>query len=60
MPTSTQLYSQLLEYFRQYSRFKDIGHLQTLVWMVNAQHWCRLIKAEKSDGVRLRGNGENT
>ena len=36
MPTSTQLYSQLLGYFRQYSRFKDIRHLQTLAWMVSA------------------------
>jgi len=36
MSNSTHLYNQLLEFFRQYSKFKDLRHLKALAWMVSA------------------------
>ncbi|NEP20395.1 MAG: transposase [Leptolyngbya sp. SIO4C1] len=36
MSSSPQLYSQLLEYLRQYSRYQDLRHLKVLAWMVTA------------------------
>lgn len=36
MPNSTLLYTQLLGYLRQYSRYTDLRHLKALAWMVTA------------------------
>lgn len=36
MSNSTHLYNQLLKFFRQYSKFKDLRHLKALAWMVSA------------------------
>lgn len=33
---SAHLYNQLLKFFRQYSKFKDLRHLKALAWMVSA------------------------
>jgi hypothetical protein len=35
MSNSTQLYSQVLGYLRQYSTYRDLRHLKTLAWMIN-------------------------
>jgi hypothetical protein len=35
MSNSTQLYSQVLRYLRQYSTYRDLRHLKTLAWMIN-------------------------
>ncbi len=36
MSNSTQIYNQILGYFRQYSRARDLRHLKALAWMVSA------------------------
>jgi len=36
MKNTTRLYSQLLKYLSQYSRYQDLRHLQALSWMVSA------------------------
>lgn len=36
MTNSTHLYSQLLDFLRQYSRARDLRHLKALAWMVSA------------------------
>jgi len=36
MSNSTQLYNQLLEFFRQYSKSKDLRHIKALASMVSA------------------------
>jgi hypothetical protein len=35
MSNSTQLYSQVLGYLRQYSTYPDLRHLKTLAWMIS-------------------------
>jgi hypothetical protein len=35
MSNSTQLYSQVLGYLRQYTQYCDLRHLKTLAWMIN-------------------------
>lgn len=36
MTNSTQLYGQLFDFLRQYSRARDLRHLKALAWMVTA------------------------
>lgn len=36
MTNSTQLYGQLFDFLRQYSRARDLRHLKALAWMVSA------------------------
>jgi hypothetical protein len=36
MPNSTHLYGQSLDFWRQYSRARDLRHLKALAWMVSA------------------------
>lgn len=36
MSNSTHFHHQLLDYLRQYSRYRDLRHLKTLSWMVSA------------------------
>ena len=36
MSNSTPIYDQLFNFLRQYSQSKDLRHLKTLAWMVNA------------------------
>lgn len=40
MSHSTRLYSQLLDFLRQYSRYCDLRHLKALAWMVSALIYC--------------------
>ena len=36
MSNSTQLYSQVFGYLRQYTGYCDLRHLKTLAWMISA------------------------
>ena len=36
MTNSTQLYGQLFDFLRQYSRARNLRHLKALAWMVSA------------------------
>lgn len=36
MSNSTQIYNQLLILLRQHSQYRDLRHLKTLAWMINA------------------------